>query len=159
MENNVPTVIVDFEHENRGVPKLDSWCRGFLRTVGVRQVIGIKIFPRNNNGEVAALAIQYGYNNSGQVVMIDVVSFGQRDVVLRGIIDNFSNQIRFLPHPTQAHISQRQNPWPAAGVDGFLTIPRAECIFGYRGVEIIAQGNNLQLDLFRILCSFLRMVQ
>jgi len=178
--NHVPTIIVEFEDKNRSLVKLNQWCRGFFHTPGVRQVIGIKMYPPNSNGMVAALAIQYGYNNAGLVDIIDVVSFGQRDVVRQHMPLTIWNRIRFLDIPTQRQITTRRSPWPTPTLAqaeilarlnplpslaeaqerekrrvGFLTLSRAECVYSVNPIPLAAAGNNLQLNLFRILFQFL----
>jgi hypothetical protein len=150
--NNVPTIIVELEDKNRSLVTLNLWCRGYLHTPGVRQVIGIKMYPPNGNQEIAALAIQYGFNNAGGIDIIDAVSFGQRDVVRQHVPQSIWNRIRFLPHPTPAQIIANVSPWLAGG-NGFLTIPRAECTFN-TPIPLAAAWNDLQLDLFEILCCF-----
>jgi hypothetical protein len=150
--NNVPTIIVELEDKNRSVAKMSLWCRGFLHSPGVRQVIGIKMYPPNGNQEIAALAIQYGYNDAGEIDIIDAVSFGQRDVVRQHIPYSIWSRIRFLPNPTVGAITANVSPWLARD-NGFLTISRAECTFN-TPIPLAAAWNDLQLDLFEILCCF-----
>jgi hypothetical protein len=110
------------------------------------------MYPPNGNQEIAALAIQYGYNNAGGIDIIDAVSFGQRDVVRQHISHTIWSRIRFLPNPTVAQIIANVSPWLATD-NGFLTIPRAECTFN-TPIPLAAAWNDLQLDLFEILCCF-----
>jgi hypothetical protein len=150
--NNIPSIIVELEDKNRSLVKLNLWCRGYFHTPGVRQVIGIKMYPPNGNQEIAALAIQYGYNINGGIDIIDAVSFGQRDVARQHMPHTIWNQIRFLPNPTPAQIRANASPWIAGG-NGFLTIPRAECTFN-APIPLAAALLDLQLDLFEIFCCF-----
>jgi hypothetical protein len=178
--NHVPTIIVEFEDKNRSLDKLNQWCRGFFYSPGVRQVIGVKMYPPDNYGMVAALAIQYGYNNAGVVDILDAVSFGQRNVVRQHMPLSIWNRIRFLEVPTQGQITTRRSPWPTHSLAqaeilatqkplpslaeaqerekrrvGFLTVSRAECIYSDNSIQLAAAGNDLQLNLFRILFQFL----
>jgi hypothetical protein len=142
--NNIPSIIVELEDKNRSLIKLNLWCRGFFHTPGVRQVIGIKMYPPKGNQEIAALAIQYGYNIGG-IDIIYAVSFGQRDVVRQQMPHTIWNQIRFLPNPTTAQIRANASPWIAGG-NGCLTIPSAECTFN-APIPLAAAWDDLQLGL------------
>ena len=151
--NDVPTIVVELEHNHRSLKKLDSWCRGFFHTDGVQQVCGIKMFDPNANHEVAALAVHYGYDStSQQVTIIDAISFGQRRVVRQGVPDDIWTRIRFLTNPTLAEIKSDTNPWTTAGEIGILTVPFGVCT--YNSPVQLTVGEDLKLDLFLILRKF-----
>ena len=106
----------------------------------------------DSNGAIAALGLQYGYNNEGQVDILDAVSFGHRDVMQHKVPSPIWNRIRFLTNPTISQMTDNVNPWKAGDI-GFLTLPYAECTFN-SPVPLGPVQNDLQLDLFEILSAF-----
>jgi hypothetical protein len=80
------------------------------------------MYPRNKDGLITALAIQYGYV-AGIVQVIDAVTFGLRHVALQGIPDDvWEHPIRRSPNPTPNELTNNHSPW-AANNNAFVTIP------------------------------------
>lgn len=115
--DNIPRVIVEVEIKHRTARGLITWCRGYLRDPQVRQVIGIKFYPRRVDGTFAALALQFGRGANGRAVATKAVSFGTADVHpsagLQPFLQNGSLPPidQLLPYPTAQDIARRVNPW------------------------------------------------
>ncbi|CAK4619498.1 unnamed protein product [Aphanomyces euteiches] len=148
-----PTLIAEVEERHRSVLSLDQWWRGYFHTPGVRLVLGFKLYPANLNGDVAALVLQYGYTSGNQVEIMDAVSFGMRDVEPQGIPHDIWSRIRFLPHPTRAQMESCLDPWTPDD-HGFLTLPRAECLYGTPDDVLNSPAEDFRLPLFKILVHY-----
>ncbi|CAK4557362.1 unnamed protein product [Aphanomyces euteiches] len=148
-----PTLIAEVEERHRSVVSLDQWCRGYFHTPGVRLVLGFKLHPAQLNGNVAALVLQYGYTSGNQVEIMDAVSFGMRDVEPQGIPHDIWSRIRFLPHPTRAQMESCLDPWTPDD-HGFLTLPRAECLYGTPDDVLNSPAEDFRLPLFKILVHY-----
>ncbi|KAG9399624.1 hypothetical protein AC1031_012011 [Aphanomyces cochlioides] len=153
------TLIAEVEECHRSVVSLDQWCRGYFHTPGVRLVVGLKLYPPILDGNAAALALQYGYNNENQVEIMDAVSFGMRDVEPQGIPHDIWTRIRFLPIPTREQCAGASRGWvpsqSAPEDNAFLTLPRSVCHFGAPPELLNTPGDDLLLCLYDILSHYL----
>ncbi|CAK4077027.1 unnamed protein product [Aphanomyces euteiches] len=144
----IPTIIFEFRPHHQSFVALDEWCREYLFTPGVRQVIAFKMLETDAR-LIAGVVVQYGRDANGGVEIVDAVSFGERPVDPQRL-PAIQNELRQLPLRTRDQFLDNQNPWNAID-NPFLTIPRAEMIFNANPALIAPVGPDLQLDLFRII--------